>query len=426
MSGFSIFSGGIPSSLRKLIGISSSASKIDSVANVTDSNLIYTHKLFRESVNRIKNNTIFAIVGDSILDNYYNKLPEYLAKQLVKVNVGFFNNAYSGQSSYNWQRNIGGSTIQQLIDNVNTDGDDTIIYFNFGVNDYSLSTTLAATYLNDAILLLKSTLPKAQIILQQPIASGSTTRDTYLRNAYQSMSQTHGLFLVDTFTAMDYTIHTNSDYYFDTTHPNEMGSRRLINYTLDRILPFELLSIVDIEQAENTLSNPNLNPVIDSTNGFYYVSSDPLILGTPTGNVSWRRLLSIPVEPNFTIRVVHKGNKNDHIFMNEAGGAISNIRPTTITNYARFVTVPAGAYEMRVNLSDQGTTYDALNDVPVVEYYSSSSNQWLSIEKINEGLDIRNIINKFKNGILVDDYGNIGTVGQTLKIDSNNKMKWSV
>ena len=415
----------IADAIKKIHDMNSSASEIDSVSNVIDRVLAPTHKLFRESVNRVKNDTILTIVGDSILNNYYNKLPEYLEHQLSKINIGFFNNAYSGQSSYNWQRNIGGSTIQQLIDNVNPDGENTIIYFNFGVNDYSLSTTESASYLNDAIVLLKTSLPKAQIILQQPIASGSTTRDTYLQNAYETMAQTHGLFLVDTFTAMDYTIHSDSDYYFDATHPNEMGSRRLINYMLDRILPIELLSIVDIEQAENTLANPNLNPVIDTTNGFYYISSDLAILGTPTDSAKWRRLLPIPVEPNFTIRVVHQGNKNDHVFMNESGWGISNIRPATIVNFERFVTVPAGAYEMRINLSDQGTTYDALNDTPIVEYYSSSSNQWLSIEKINNGLDIRNIINKFKNGILVDDYGLTGLVGQTLTIDANSKMKWA-
>ena len=45
---------------------------------------------------------------------------------------------------------------------------------------------------------------------------------------------------------------------------------------------------------------------------------------------------------------------------------------------------------------------------------------------INKDLKIRNIIDKYRNGILVDDYGMVGTSGQSLKIDSNGKMKWTL
>lgn len=33
---------------------------------------------------------------------------------------------------------------------------------------------------------------------------------------------------------------------------------------------------------------------------------------------------------------------------------------------------------------------------------------------------------KRRNGVLVDDYGKTGTLGQSLKTDSSLKMKWSV
>lgn len=95
-------------------------------------------------------------------------------------------------------------------------------------------------------------------------------------------------------------------------------------------------------------------------------------------------------------------------------------------NYSKTVTIPLDCYKIGINLSNQGATYDALNDVPVVEYYDTINDTYLTIREINNGLKIRNSINKYRNGILVDDYGRVGTSGQSLKIDSSLKMKWSI
>ena len=405
-----------------LNGLSSSASEIDAVSNVIDRRLTPMHKLLRESANGINTNVKYCIVGDSTRDNNYNEMIDYYTSQLAKINVAVFDNAESGQSGHDWAYNIDQTTLNQLLTFIGTNENNCIIEFSHGLNDYKDGATEAQvkTWLLYGINQLISSKPNINIVLTTPVNTANTDRNAVLKRIYSEISTELNLPLVDTTLATAVgTIQGNTNYYQDTTHPNKFGSRRVVNYILDKILPLELLSIVTISEYEisatldySLTATKEIDKLYDSTTG------------EAQSLANWRRLAEIPVEPNFVVKITHKGNRNDNIYMNSDGVFILVDRPT-VTSYVRYSTIPANAWFLRINLSSQGATYDALNDVPSVSYYDPSSGLYLTIKDINSGLNIRNVLNKFRDGLLVDSYGKIGTSGQTLTIDSSNKMKWA-
>lgn len=347
----------------------------------------------------------------------------YYTSQLSKINVTVFNNSESGQSGYDWGHNIDQSTLNQLLADIGTNEENYIVEFSHGINDYKNGATEAQVkeWLTFGLTQLITAKPKVKIILCTPVNTATADRNIVLPRIYRELATELNLPLVDCTVATAVgTIQGNSNYYQDPTHPNKFGSRRIVDFILNKVLPLDVLFCVTIENYDNGTEPPSANLVATLESGYYATDN-----GYPTVNTAWRRLQSIPVEPNFQIKIVHKGNRNDNIFMNNLGAFISNLHPT-ITNYERIVTVPSDAWSLRVNISSAGTTYDALNDTPTVEYFNPSLGLYLKVEDIYSGLNLRNIINKFRDGILVDDYGMVGTSGQTLTIDSNNKMKWSV
>ena len=408
--------------LSELSLMNSSASEIDSVSNVIDSRLAKMYKLFRQAANKVNTNVKYIVVGDSTRDNTYNEMIEYYNEQLGKINVTVFNNSESGQSGHDWAYNIDQTTLNQCLSEIGDNEENCIVEFSHGLNDYKDGNTESQvkTWLLYGINQLILNKPKINIVLTTPVNTAYTDRNIVLKRIYSEISTELNLPLVDTTLATAVgTIQGNTNYYQDTTHPNKFGSRRVVNYILDTILPLELLSIVTISEYEigtaldySLTATKEIDKLYDSTTG------------VAQSLANWRRLAEIPVEPNFVVKITHKGNRNDNIYMDSDGVFISVDRPT-VTLYVRYSTIPANAWFLRINLSSQGATYDALNDVPTVSYYDPSSGLYLTIEDINSGLNIRNVLNKFRDGLLVDSYGKIGTSGQTLTIDANSKMKWA-
>lgn len=414
---------GIHPKLVELSQINSSASEIDAVANTINPLLAPIHKLFRESANSINTNVKYCVVGDSTRNNTFNEMIAYYTSQMEKINVEVYNNAASGQSGYDWAYNVDSTTLNQLLTFIGNNEENCIIEFSHGINDYKNGATQeqVKTWLRYGLTQLITAKPKVKIILCTPINTAGTDRNSVLKTIYQELASELNLPLIDcTIPTAVGTIQGNSNYYQDGTHPNKFGSRRIVNYILDKLLPIELLSIVTIENY-NIVAPPSypLSATIEIDKYWETVT------GVPLNATNWRRLTEIPVEPNFVVKITHKGNRNDNIYMNAQGALVSIDRPT-VTNHVRYSTIPADGWLLRINLSSQGTTYDALADTPMVEYYDPSQDLYLTIEDINSGLNIRNILNQFRDGILVDDYGKIGTSGQSLKIDSNGKMKWTL
>jgi len=397
-------------------------SEIDAIANVINPKLAEIHKIFREAANGVNNNVTYAVVGDSTRNNSFNKMIDYYTEQLTKINVSLFNNAASGQSGYEWAYNIDQTTLQQLIDEIGDNDSDFVVEFSHGINDYKNGATQEdvktwLTYGLNQLLLAK---PNVNIILCTPVITANTGRNAVLKTIYEELATEFNLPLIDCTLATEYgVIQGNENYYQDTTHPNKYGSRRIVDYIFNIILPLELLSIVTIQPYDKSLDidDTDLNPVIKDN--YFYVSTS----GNGASSTDWACLEIIPVEPNFTVMVKHGGNRNDQIYKDINNTFIKNDSPT-VTDGVRYTVVPINAYDLRINLSNE-PSYDPSLDTIEVKYYDPSLNIYLTIEDIHLGLNIRNVLNKFRDGILVDDFGRVGTSGQTLTIDANNKMKWA-
>lgn len=408
--------------IEKIEGLQASASEIDAVSNVIDSRLAPIHKLFREAANGVNNVVTYIVSGDSTRENSFNEMIQYYTSQFSKISVTVYSNASSGQTAQDWKNNSDQTTLQQAIDNSSgIDGGSTILEYSFGINDYKNGATKAEVkgYIQEGINLYLQAKPKGIIILAQPVKTDDATRNIILQEIYNELASENDFLLIDVYSATD-GVQGNIDYYQDGTHPNRFGSRRIVNFILNYILPLEFMSIVSIDEASSAspgTTNLNSEP---TKIGKYWSASD----GSELTSALWRSLAPIDIEPNFTLDIAHQGDRTDVIFMDSQLNFISRVFLTNIEVGLYKIKIPVNAFQIRVNLSNEGTTYDSLSDEPSVTYRLISEN-YLSTKQINDGIEIRNVKNKFRNDIIVDAYGRIGAVGQTLTIDANNKMKWA-
>ena len=193
-------------------------------------------------------NVQYIVTGDSTRDNSINKMIAYYTTQFAKINVKVIDNACSSQSCYKWINNIGSfdTYLSDAISATMGNGENTIMEFSFGLNELA-PPDIKAT-LKQGITLYQQAKPKAIVILAVPVTTSATSFNAQLKQIYQEISQELGLRLIDT-TVATVGVHGNSAYYFDRTHPNKWGSRRIVNYITDQILPSQLYSVMTLEEA---------------------------------------------------------------------------------------------------------------------------------------------------------------------------------
>jgi hypothetical protein len=394
-----------------------------------DSRLANIYTLFRQSSNLVKEDVIYIVAGDSTRDNTYNEMKGYYTKQLAKINVDIFYSSRSGGTAKKWLENTQDSVDARLSSAVGastgTEGENTILEYSYGLNDYyveSANKAIIKGYIKNGIVAYQVAKPKAFVFLAYPVATSDTARDIMLDEIYTEIAEELDLFYVNTKLCTN-TIKSNSLYYADATHPNKFGSRRIVNYILNKILPLELFSIVSIEEyiVSVATSDTELNPTPKYEVGNWYTTTG----ANGAANTTWRRTKKIAIEPNFSLLVTHRGNRYDAIFYDISGNFLEYKTTTLKSGYIREVTIPTTAYSVAFNITSDGANYDLLNDVPSVKY-DISGGTFMSIDDINIDLKIRNRINPYVGGMIIDAYGKKGISGQTLTIDGNNKMKWSI
>lgn len=345
---------------------------------------INIRQLFIDSSNQEKI-VNYIVSGDSTRSNGYNEMIDYYTSQLDKLNVSVYNNARSGAKGEDWLNNTDATaTLANAIANTPNDGENTILEYSFGINDYT-GNTLAEikSIIKNGIEGYLAVKPKATVLMTIPIATANLSRNTDLFDIYTEVSSELGLELIDTYNAT-LAVQGDSDYYYDSTHPNKFGSRRIVNFIFNQVLPIELLSIMTLEEyPTNTVTPPASELSVGIEDGYYNNS------GTPLANASWRRFIEIDVEPNFELIIEHQGNRYEAIFM-DSFGALVELRYTTVIvgeSFKRAVTVPAGASKLRANISSLG----AVTGTPSIKY-NLAPTTYLNIQEINVDLDIRNTI----------------------------------
>ena len=74
-------------------------------------------------------------------------------------------------------------------------------------------------------------------------------------------------------------------------------------------MPVDCLSLVKLKNNPSITTSPTeISATVES--GFYRLPA-----GTPENNENWRRLQQVNVEPNFTIKIDHGGNKYECVFI---------------------------------------------------------------------------------------------------------------
>ena len=414
--------------IEKINGLEASASAIDAVSNVIDSRLAPIHKLFRQASNLISTDVTYIVAGDSTRDNIYNEMKDYYIKQLGKINVSIFYSSRSGGTAKKWFNNTQDKEYARLsaaiTSSTGIEGENTILEYSYGLNDYLIeraNKAIVKASITDGIVAYMTAMPKAFVFLAFPTTSSNPERDIMLDEIYTEIATELDLFYVNT-KLCTASIAGNSLYYADATHPNKFGSRRIVNFILDKIMPIELAQIVTLEEyivnpSTNTMEL-NVAPFVEVGN--WYTTTG----GNGKTNTTWRRTKKIAIEPNFTLEIISKGERFDALFYDAAGVFLNYTTTSLVSGDKREVVIPAGAYFVGFNITENGASYDLLSDVPSVKY-AISGGTFMSIDNINVDLKIRNRINPYVDGMIIDAYGKKGMSGQTLTIDANSKMKWA-
>lgn len=414
-----------PKYLQNLKGIESSASEIDSVANIANPLLTPIHKLFREAANGVNTNVKYITAGDSTRSISYAYIPEYYVQQLTKIGVSHYSNAVPGQSIKDWLNNTDQNTLQQAIDNSSgVDGANTILEFSMGINDYDGVNTEQdiINLLRNAITAYKIAKPKASVILVRPNRTASTVRDGYLLNAYTTVAPELNLLLISAYDVIsDYW--RNPLFYYDDTHPNRFGARRIINKIFDTIIPSDLKNRFTLEEynsQSNNFANFSLPAILRE--GKYWSTTN----GTSTNDSGWYSLEEVAVTAGQILKLSHLGNRVNFVYVN-ASDAFVQVNNPVADNHTLTSTVPSTATKVRINISSQASSYKLLKDIPTFTL-STLTDTDIHIPNyiLNNNLNLGFGKETKRNGILVDDYGKTGTSGQSLKIDSSLKMKWSI
>ncbi len=359
----------------------------------------------------------YIVTGDSTRNNTFNNMITYYTEQLSKIGITVINDAKSGLKTSEWAANTYPATcLQHAIDSTPGTGSKTIMEFSLGVND-DVSGYKAG--IKAAIQSYLTAKPDATVFIVGTVTysnpTAMNTKDTEIR----ALATELGLKYIS---GMDATsaVYGDPKYYFDITHPNENGSKRIVNYIMSEVLPVELCIAMSISNSTQGLApSGNVSTTIESN--FWKVAD-----GTPQIDPTWRRLQAITVEPNFSMLITTKG---DYIaswqpVLDSSGAFLAKIKPVATGNPDEYTfTIPTGGVTLLLNISNNGAVYDALSDTITLKYVTQT-NSYMTQQEINAGLSISLPIISPQQG-LVDDNGSTGSSGQVPTAQGGNRWLWS-
>lgn len=323
----------------------------------------------------------YIVSGDSTRDNAYNGMIEYYTSQMLKISWITSDNAKSGLRASQWLNNTypAPDCLQGAIAATPNLGEKTILEYSLGVNDVFSGDDEATIKSNikSGVEAYKAACPQALVLLVTPVAVADPNDNILLNRIYGEIASELDLPLVDVDAIMR-PVYGDPDFYEDSTHPNINGSYRAVNWiTSEKMHPslYGTMTLTDDEPPPP----PNTDNLAQPVEPGLWNSST----GAPQEIATWRRMQPIAVEPNFLIKVEHQGNRVDVIFMDDQGGFLLYDQIAIGSPF----TIPPGAYEMRLNISDDGDAYDLLGDVPDVRYQVSNA-ELLTQDEINVGLTL--------------------------------------
>ena len=349
----------------------------------------HVHDLFIASAKQKNKKVTYIISGDSTRENSFNFMIAYYKSQFEKINVKVINNASSGLDAKDWKANVRKhACLENAIANTGGRGENTIMEYSLGINDQGRSTSRQEQKkrYKDGIQAYIKAKPKATVILSVPVAhSGNQSRNEELYDIYQELAQELNLMLIDTLAATK-DVHGDRKYYADGTHPGQWGSRRIVNYIINQLLPASLYDKVTLEEAPRKQAENDKELSSGFEKGYYSDSTSHW--GEPVNSTIGWRLKEITVEPNFVLKIKTDASINQAFFMDTEGNYIykRSLRKSCNKDYADIVIPPAGT-KLRLTLSLEDPSYTPDSSKISVKYNINKVN-YMSIDDINKGLKI--------------------------------------
>ncbi|MEE9336896.1 MAG: SGNH/GDSL hydrolase family protein [Methylococcaceae bacterium] len=278
--------------------------------------------LIDDAVNEVREIN-YIVAGDSTKEGRYEQTKQYYAEILRQLNIQYVDNSVGGLDASEWISGVDSQhgyhineTVAQAISQTpglgDNKGENTILEFSLGINDYFRDGNLPeATFLEtikQGLDLYIAACPKTEIILVTPVHFHAL-HSAKLNNIYAALSAHYGFKLIDVEAVTKPVYHSNN-FYIDYVHPSAGGARRVVNYILNEIVPDQYSSSVTLPEyipLEGVKDSIELAPSLVS--GHYDVNTGDSYKST------WQRLPQFDVIPNRELTMVSTGNRRGIIFL---------------------------------------------------------------------------------------------------------------
>ncbi len=353
------------------------------------SDLKHVHQLLKDAASGKNKEVVYIVTGDSTRSNAFNFMIQYYKSQFAQIGVKVVNDASSGLDAKDWNANKRrNACLKHAIGATLGQGENTIMEYSLGINDQGRKTTREEQKkrYKDGIVAYLEAKPKSTVILAIPVAHSSGGGNIELKGIYQELAKELNLPLIDTL-SITKMVYGDKKYYHDGTHPNQWGSRRVVNYIMSQIVPAELREKIVIPKVEKKVATNDAELFNGIEQGYY---SDSTNRWGTKGNApnSWR-LKEIKVEPNFILKIKTGGSRNEVFFMNAEGKGIYKRYLGPLRNREYFsVIIPPEGVALRFTVALVDKKYDPNKDKISIKYDVGKAN-YMSIEDINKGLDIK-------------------------------------
>lgn len=316
--------------------------------NVIEKKLNKINKLLVDSANGKNINVQYIISGDSTRDNGYSQSIDYYRGQLNKIHVNVIDNSRSGLKAQEWAHGLSTPSVNDAILSTKDYGKNTILELSLGLNDYKVNPS--KEYLKDQLRLgikkYLSSKPKGHIILVAPIPTANIKREKIYNEAYSEISEELNLPLIN----LGNTVFIGGQekyksYYFDSTHLNIFGTRKMVDTIFSHIMPKEIIEKLSIPWKDTM-------PPKDIWRSDYL--KDGFWLSKRTGEEykmkNWSCSKFIPVIYGETYELIHSGNRGDIFFYDENKSLISSFYLYENTKKLFFINDPKVIY-IRFNIT---------------------------------------------------------------------------
>jgi lysophospholipase L1-like esterase len=318
----------------------------------SDNNL---EQLVSDALNNVSNIN-YIVSGDSTKEGRYQQTKQYYADLLNQLNIQYVDNSVGGLDADEWitgidqaSSNTINETVDQAISQTPGSGENTILEFSLGINDYFrdpnlLEASLLAT-MKQGLDMYIAARPKTEIILVSPVHFNASHSDK-LNRIYTQLATDYGFKLINVEAITKPFYHTDN-FYIDYVHPSAGGARRIVNYIMSQIVP---------PQYSNSIILPEYIPLEGVVNSAELALTPEVgHYDVNTGNAydsTWQRLPQFEVIPNRELTLVSSGNRPDIIFLdvNEIKIGESEQFHDSPTDSTLRVQIPSNAKYARANV----------------------------------------------------------------------------